>query len=627
MITTLMWMLIFPFLGSAIIGGASLLKGKVLERWAGFVACFFIFLSFLTSTHLAYSHLNSADSFVTKLDFGNWIHLLEVSIPAVFQIDSLSSVLALIVTGIGFLIHVYSLGYMAKDSSKGRYFACLNLFCGFMLILLTASSLPVLFIGWEGVGLCSYLLIGFWYEKKANTAAGRKAFIVNRIGDAAFFVAMVIAFQHFGTLDFLEMRSSPALSHLADTNVLEIIGILLFIGCIGKSAQFPLYVWLPDAMAGPTPVSALIHAATMVTAGVYLLARMAFLYDLTSVASEVVAVVGAFTALFAATIALAQRDIKKVLAFSTISQLGFMVLAMGVGAYAAGIFHLVTHAYFKALLFLAAGSIIHALRGEQDIYCMGGLRTYLILTTLTFLFGYLAIIGFPLFSGWFSKDAILHGVSVSGNHVLFWLAFTAALLTAAYMTRLFALIFLGLPRISQNTLREIHEAPGSMILPMAVLALFAFIGGIPWFSFEQSLNEFFVSSSHADPINAVMSKGKIMVLVTLSILAVTIISLKQYLEWKPGTKPGWVYGVRRILSQQYFWDMYVMKFFKWFSQALMGFARLMDVHVIDAIVNGSWKLTRGVAVSISRFQTGTPQTYVVMILLGSVVLIWALLGQ
>ncbi|MGH7858214.1 MAG: NADH-quinone oxidoreductase subunit L, partial [Candidatus Binatia bacterium] len=365
-----------------------------------------------------------------------WIAVGELDVWATLRFDALSAVMTLIVTGVGFLIHVYSAGYMAHDEDYARYFAYLNLFMLSMLLLVLADSILLFFVGWEGVGLCSYLLIGFWYSEDQNAAAGKKAFVVNRIGDAGFLLGLMLLFWSLGrdgvwSLDFSGLRDN---AHLLSTGVATAAALLLFVGATGKSAQIPLYVWLPDAMAGPTPVSALIHAATMVTAGVYMIARMHFLYDMAPAALHVVAAVGALTAVFAATNGLVQNDIKKVLAYSTVSQLGYMFLAMGVGAYAAGIFHLMTHAFFKGLLFLGAGSVIHGMSGEQDIRRMGGLRQKMPITFLTFAVACAAIAGVPLFSGFFSKDAILFQAFASehGHPVLWAMGVAGAALTAFY---------------------------------------------------------------------------------------------------------------------------------------------------------------------------------------------------
>ena len=394
---------LLPLLG-AIVNG---FFGRYLpRRLVGLIGCSTIGISFLISIYVFrfLSHDDPQEKIKATL-FNDWISVENLNVSVSFILDRLSAVMLLVVSGVSFLIHVYSIGYMGHDKGYPRYFAYLNLFCFSMLLLVLADNLPLMFVGWEGVGLCSYLLIGFWFEDEAKASAGKKAFIVNRIGDLGFMLGIFFTFYYFGTLNFTDL--SQAVSKTAfdfPVNLqmtANIIGILLFIGACGKSAQIPLYVWLPDAMAGPTPVSALIHAATMVTAGVYMIARMNFIFDNAEMARALVLTIGTLTAFFAATVALVQNDIKKVLAYSTISQLGYMFIGMGLGVYFTGIFHLVTHSFFKALLFLGAGSVIHVLRGEQDIRKMGGLKNYLVWTTTTFAAGTFAIAGVPLFSGWF----------------------------------------------------------------------------------------------------------------------------------------------------------------------------------------------------------------------------------
>ncbi len=417
-----------------------------------------------------------------------WIPVGDLQVDVGFTLDPLSGAMLLLVTGVGLLIHIYSSGYMHSDGGFGRYFAYLNLFVFSMLILITADNLLLLFVGWEGVGLCSYLLIGFWFHEIANSAAGKKAFIVNRIGDFGFLIGIfVIVRALMGHVD--EGANILAFSTMAEhadllAPVATLAGLLLFVGATGKSAQIPLFVWLPDAMAGPTPVSALIHAATMVTAGVYMMARMSFLYDLTPVALSVVAVVGALTALFAATIGLAQTDIKKVLAYSTVSQLGYMFLACGVGAYGVGIFHVLTHAFFKALLFLGAGSVIHGMHHEQDMRQMGGLRKYMPLTFMTMMAATLAIAGIFPFAGFFSKDEILYKAWLQ-SPALWLVGFLAAGLTAFYMARLMAMTFFGECRAPDETKRHLHESPWSMVGPLVVLGILSLVGG--WMGWPEFL--------------------------------------------------------------------------------------------------------------------------------------------
>ncbi len=466
----------------------------------GIIATLAIFGSFLVSLQL-FSRLlgmNGESRYLEQTVF-SWVQAGGLNLDIAFRMDSLNVLFSLVITGVGTLIHLYSIGYMSHDETPGKFFCYLNLFCFAMLMLVLGSSLPILFFGWEGVGLCSYLLIGYWYTDEEKAKAGKKAFVVNRIGDFGFLIGMFLIFWSFGTLDFAALKG---LIHGADPGLMTAIALCLFVGCCGKSAQFPLYIWLPDAMAGPTPVSALIHAATMVTSGIYMVSRLNFIYSASPTAMAVVAVVGAFTAFFAATIAFAQRDIKKVLAYSTVSQLGYMFLACGVGAYVAGVFHVITHAFFKALLFLGAGSVIHGMHEEQDIMKMGGLRSKMPITFATFMIGWLAICGLPPFSGFFSKDEILWK-AFSSDHGSIWiwaLGAITAVMTAFYMTRLVALTFWGKPRFNEAELGAhehsdhhgdddahghghahapagVHESPWTMWLPLVILAILSAVGG------------------------------------------------------------------------------------------------------------------------------------------------------
>lgn len=453
--------------------------GKAAGRNAvATVACLSVLVSALLSTRLFLDLVSGGEPVTYELF--TWILSGDLEVGFEFLFDSLSAVMALVVTWVGFLIHVYSIGYMHHDRCFARYFTYLNIFVFFMLVLVLGNNFPMMFIGWEGVGLASYLLIGFWHEEEFRVYAGRKAFVVNRIGDLGFILGIFLIFSAFGTLDYHGVFSALGDGHSASVSsgMVTAIALLLFVGAVGKSAQFPLYVWLPDAMAGPTAVSALIHAATMVTAGVYMVSRCSPIFSMSPEASGVVLATAAFTAFFAATIAITQNDIKKVLAYSTVSQLGYMLMAAGAGAYAFAVFHLVTHAFFKALLFLGAGSVIHAMSGEQDIRKMGGLRGMIPVTAITFLVGTLAISGFPLLSGFFSKDEILASL-YDGGHVFFWAAgVLTAVLTAFYMTRLYMLTFEGKTRMDYLTKSRVHESPASMTVPLAVLALLSIFGGL-----------------------------------------------------------------------------------------------------------------------------------------------------
>jgi NADH-quinone oxidoreductase subunit L len=464
---------ILPLLGFLII---SLRVKKLGHVVTSVIACGVVLISFLIAVHLFLQLLHAPDDHkFFQVSLFEWIHTGNFSADIGFLVDPLSSLMLLIITGVGFLIHVYSIGYMHNDDGFNRFFSYLNLFVFFMLLLVMGSNYLLMFVGWEGVGLCSYLLIGFWFKNKDYTDAANKAFIMNRIGDLGLIIGVVLIFINFGSIDYQTVFARAGTLTMGNETI-TLITILLFIGAMGKSAQIPLYTWLPDAMAGPTPVSALIHAATMVTAGIYMVARNNLLYTLSPVSQTLVLVVGLATALFAATIALAQNDIKKVLAYSTVSQLGLMFVALGVGAYGSGIFHMMTHAFFKALLFLGAGSVIHGMGGEQDIRKMGGLGKYLPVTYITFLIGVLAISGIPPFAGFFSKDEILAN-AFAINPVAWGVALLASLMTAFYMFRLFFLTFSGTSRASSETLHHAHESPVSMTIPLIVLAVLSLLGG------------------------------------------------------------------------------------------------------------------------------------------------------
>ncbi len=483
-----LWLIpILPLLGAVINGFVGYWVAKRFgEKVVGAIGCTTVFLSLCLSVyglwnliHLAPDHQGLRS--VTNVALP-WFHVGSLHIDWAFLFDPLSAVMCLVVTGVGFLIHVYSIGYMHGDKSYYRYFCYLNLFTFAMLCLVLGDNILVMFLGWEGVGLCSYLLIGFWFEDTEKAIAGMKAFIVNRIGDFGFIVGVFLLFWTLGSHGIWTMRFAELAehAHLLSTAAVTAVTICFFIGATGKSAQIPLYVWLPDAMAGPTPVSALIHAATMVTAGVYMIGRLSFLYTMAPISLHVVAVVAAGTAFYAATIGLLQNDIKKVLAYSTVSQLGFMFMAMGVGAFSAGIFHLVTHAFFKALLFLGSGSVIHAISVELDMRKLGGLHKHMPITSWTFLIGTLAIAGCPLFSGFFSKDEILWQAfsSSHGGSALLWLVgFLAAGMTAFYMTRLVCLTFFGECRADEHAREHLHESPPSMTVPLILLAAGAVLVG------------------------------------------------------------------------------------------------------------------------------------------------------
>ena len=583
-----------------------------------------------------------------------WLPVGPLQVDLAFQVDQLSAVMLLVVTGVGSLIHLFSVGYMQADPGYARYFAYLNLFVVFMLVLVLGSSFPVVFIGWEGVGLCSYLLIGFWFSDKVNADAGKKAFIVNRIGDFGFMIAMFLIWQHLGTLTFTGMVERAPAVFASGTGVVTAITLFLFLGCTGKSAQIPLYTWLPDAMAGPTPVSALIHAATMVTAGVYLVARTNVLFALAPLSSTVVAGIGALTALFAATIALRQYDIKKVLAYSTVSQLGYMFIAVGTGAYASGIFHLVTHAFFKALLFLGAGSVIHAMHhayhathshaDAQDMRNMGGLKQSMPVTFWLMLIATLAIAGIPPFSGFFSKDEILAAAFArAGNnpayYVFYAMGVVAALLTAFYMARLITMTFLGENRTGEQERSHIHDAPRVMTGPLVVLGVLSAIGGFlnlpPFFGGGALLEHWLepVTEPAARFFQLAMPHGQTEHFMVGGAVLVGVLGLfAGYLATSRRRIPTAAEapddtGLARVLNRKYYvdeiYDAVLVRPLVWLSRVVLW--KGVDQGVVDgAAVNGTAKLSQGLGWLGSRLQTGQVGVYVVLFLVGALWILHAM---
>ena len=610
--------LLFPLLGFFL----NAFFGKRFPKaLVSIIACFSVFCAFGLSFYYFIQFIQWPESWRSMtVPLFSWIPTLGVDFS--LKMDPLSQLLSLIVTGVGFLIHLYSVHYMKGDAGFSRYFSYLNLFTFSMLLLVLANNLLVLFIGWEGVGLCSYLLIGFWFEDEEKAAAGKKAFIVNRIGDLSFLLALFFIYKTFGTLNI----ESLSLYDFSDISIMTLttITLLLFGGACGKSAQIPLYVWLPDAMAGPTPVSALIHAATMVTAGVYMIARLNFMYVLAPVSMHVVAIVGLSTALFSASIALFQNDIKKVLAYSTISQLGFMFLAVGIGAFSTAIFHLITHAFFKALLFLAAGSVIHALHHEQNIHKMGGLRSKLPLTHITFLFGVLAIIGMPPFSGFFSKDEILW-MAFNHHPILWFFAWIGAMMTTFYMVRLFTLVFYGKP--SEHS--HLHEAPSFMALALIILSIFSCVGGfigVPhlfhrFLPFPHFL-EVFLSPLFRKEINIHYShtmESLLMIFTILSTVGMAIFSFvifHRYSAWTAHIKIKFLAVYQCISNKYYIDEAYDFLLVKPLNRIAHLFLRWVDLFAIEGIVNGLGRLNIGVGTLYGRFQNGNLQTYAFGFVLG-----------
>ena len=588
-----------------------------------------------------------------------WLPVGNFTIDFAFLVDQLSLVMLLVITGVGSLIHLFSVGYMKADDGYARYFAYLNLFVAFMLVLVLGSSLPVMFIGWEGVGLCSYLLIGFWFSEKANADAGKKAFIVNRIGDFGFLIAMFMLWTAAGSLDFTDITAwalaNPA---LAGGGAVTAITLFLFLGCTGKSAQIPLYTWLPDAMAGPTPVSALIHAATMVTAGVYLVARTNVLFAMAPLSSTVVAGIGALTALFAATIGLRQYDIKKVLAYSTVSQLGYMFVGVGTGAYTAGVFHLVTHAFFKALLFLGSGSVIHAMHhayhathshaDAQDMRNMGGLRRYMPVTFWLMMLATLAISGVPPFSGFFSKDEILAAAFARGGdapiyYVYYAMGLLAALLTAFYMARLMAMTFMGENRTGETERAHLHEAPAIMTGPLLVLGVLSVVGGalnlphfvhlLPTHALEHWLAP--VTAAGEAYLRVELPTGSTEYFLIGAAVAIGLVGLVAGFRWtlrRPiptaDAAPAET-GFGRVLNRKYYvdeaYEAAVVRPLVWLSRNVLW--KGVDQGLVDgAAVNGSAGLSRGLGWIGSRLQTGQVGIYVVLFLVGALWILRAVAG-
>lgn len=479
MVTLLYLGLFLPLLGFLIL----MLIGDHLERkWVSLIGCLTIFIAFICFAILLYLyHLKEMTPLTTTLY--TWIPVDGINAAFTLRLDPLSLLMTMIITGVGFLIHLYSIGYMEHDEDYARYFACMNFFVFAMLILVLAGNLLLLFVGWEGVGLASYLLIGYYYTRPAAAQAATKAFVINRIGDCGFLIGLLLLFTLFGTADLGEIFQQAPKQYSVGAPLMVLLTALLFIGAIGKSAQLPLYTWLPDAMEGPTPVSALIHAATMVTAGVYLVVRLHPLFILAPATLYTVGAIGGITSLYAAVCALSQNDLKRVLAYSTVSQLGLMFLACGVGAFYAAMFHLTTHAFMKALLFLSAGNVIHMMRGTTDMWKMGGLAKIFTKTHWLFLVGVLAMSGVPPLAAFFSKDLILEQEYLAGYKVLFYVALFASILTAFYLTRAYVLTFMGKSNLPDKILKTVHEAPKIMLIPVLILAILAAFGGFLGFAF------------------------------------------------------------------------------------------------------------------------------------------------
>lgn len=650
---------LFPLVGFLVLG----VFGKFLkkESTVGLIGNLSVFLSFLVTTIIFFEWLIKSYERPIVIHLFPWISTGDINVFWAYQVDQLSITFSLIVTGVGFLIHLYSIGYMHNDRSFYRFFAYMNLFIFMMLNLVLANSFLLTFLGWEGVGLSSYLLIGFWYDRKFEGTriqwtgdAANKAFIVNRIGDFGFLLAMFLLFVNFQTLNYTDLNNLFANSYgnFYNSSLITIITLLLFLGCTGKSAQIPLAVWLPDAMAGPTPVSALIHAATMVTSGIFLVARNATMFALAPSTLFVIAIIGTLTAFFAATIGIVQNDIKKVLAYSTVSQLGFMFAALGVGAFVAGVFHVMTHAFFKGLLFLAAGSVIHGMHEEQNIKRMGGLRNYMPKTYLTFFVATLAIAGIPFFSGFFSKDEILWKVFLSGKIFLWLILVVSAFFTAFYMFRLLNLVFFGKERFDKHHIHP-HESPKIMTIPLQILAFLSVFGGflgVPyalgaWLSEHPNLIEHWLEPVFTDAhrifiLSSVegfafvhqlhIEEYALMVLSVVVALAGVFLANKFYSdeEWTiPRRLSSNFKSLYRTLYHKYFVDefyfyaivdplIFISTKFLW---------KIFDSKIIDGIVNGLAEVTVKFSEYLRRIQTGFVQNYALVMFAGIIaIFIWLL---
>ena len=594
------------------------------------VACGSILISFVLSIMLYTQVSASPEHSVAIPSLFSFIPVDAFKIDFAFQVDALSVLFLLIITGIGFLIHVYSTSYMHEEEGPhyARYFAYLNLFVFSMLLLVLGANYVVMFIGWEGVGLCSYLLIGYWFKNNNYNYAAKKAFVMNRIGDLGFLLAIfwMIAKLHTADYDDVFMQ----VSKLSSTDITAIT-LLLFVGAMGKSAQIPLYTWLPDAMAGPTPVSALIHAATMVTAGIYMIARSNALYSLSEISQNVVAIVGLATAILSATIALYQNDIKKVLAYSTVSQMGFMFLALGVGAYTTGVFHVMTHAFFKALLFLGAGSVIHAMGGEQDITKMGGLRKKIPVTYFTFLLGVLAIAGFPFTSGFISKDEILLA-TYEHNHIMFWLAAICAVLTAIYMFRLLMLVFFGSFRGTHEQEHHLHESPKAMTIPLIILAVLSVAGGfvqLPHaFGGHDFFNDFLApivpAVKHEDAAAAM--KEYYLLGGTVAGLAIVYILTKKFFAVDKFN--GEYTGIKKAMADKWYidelYDTIIVKPLNALGLVLKNF---VEKSGIDGLVNGVGTFINYSSQRIRLVQNGKTGSYLLYMVLSVTLLFMVFWNQ
>lgn len=608
-----------PLIGFIING---LLGKKMSKNLVGLIGTGAVAVSFLISVGLFVQLLGDAD-LVFNLKLFTWLSVGGLNVNFAFLVDRLSVWMMLIITGVGTLIHIYSIGYMHDDEGFHKFFAYLNLFVFSMLLLVMGDNFLILFFGWEGVGLCSYLLIGFWYTHTSYGDAARKAFIMNRIGDLGLLLGMFLIFQHYGSLNYADVFGKAG---LVNSGVITSITLLLFVGAMGKSAQIPLYTWLPDAMAGPTPVSALIHAATMVTAGIYMIVRANALFDLAPFTMEFITAIGLATSLFAALIGLKQNDIKKVLAYSTVSQLGLMFVAAGVGAYNSAMFHLTTHAFFKALLFLGAGSVIHAMGGDQDIRNYGGLKDKIKTTFLTFTIGTLAIIGMPPFSGFFSKDEML-AAAFAHSPILWALTVVSAGLTAIYMLRMYFLTFFGNFRGTEEQGHHLHESPSVMTLPLVVLAVLAALAGfmnLPAFTHLQWFNHYLTPIMPIPPHEMGIGTESALMAVTLAMVFAILYWAKRYFAKAenvpvPDEKQA---GFEKMAAHKFYVDeLYNAIFVRPIETLSTIFYQIVDTQVIDGIVNSVGKAVDLVSGLVRRVQTGNIEAYLFYMVAGIILIL------
>ncbi|WP_316742656.1 NADH-quinone oxidoreductase subunit L [Pedobacter antarcticus] len=620
----LVWLVpLIPLLGFVING---LGRNTLSKSLIGFIGSGVIFISFLISVSI-FLALGNDPVKSHEIFLFDWISAGTLQVPLSFLVDPLSSIMLLIITGIGFLIHIYSIGYMHDDAGFGKFFSYLNLFIFFMLLLVLGSNYLVMFIGWEGVGLCSYLLIGFWYTNSSYATAAKKAFVMNRIGDLGFLIAVFMIFMTFGSIEYAKVFPQVA-ELMPGDSTLALIALLLFIAACGKSAQIPLFTWLPDAMAGPTPVSALIHAATMVTAGIYMIARSHILFDLAPVVQHLIAIIGLATAVLGALVALTQTDIKKVLAYSTVSQLGYMFLGLGVGAYTGSFFHVITHAFFKALLFLCAGSVIHAMHHEQDMRHMGGLRKKLPVTFATMLIGTIAIAGLPPFSGFFSKDEILAHV-YEHNQFMWGIAVFTAFLTAFYMFRMLFLTFYGTYRGTHHAEEKIHESPSTMTIPLIVLAVLSAVGGI--IGIPEVLGGHHWLAGWLSPVipehGSALSHATEYMLMAVSVVGVIVAIAYAFVKYvKQNDLPVADEGKRSALANLSYHKFYIDEVYDLLVRRPLDalsrfFYKVVDTKIVDGIVNGLGWSTSEASKGIRLLQSGNIGFYIFMMVAGIISLL------